>query len=206
MSRASLRATGPIVQTREQWLRAATQSLGAHFFPVCDSPLPEKLSCSCGFPYKSREAIGQCWGPKAATDGTTHMFISPCQAEPVRVLDILLHEMIHAAIGTEEGHGKKFKAAMRAVGLEGKATATIANPGTELHARLTRIAEELGPYPHSALRKDLGEKKKKEKKAGGWIRLVSPECEEYKVVISPKQLEEHGAPTDPWGNEMEVVS
>lgn len=189
--------------TREDWLTRATVALSEKFFPLADgrTRMPEKWACSCGFPYKSREAIGQCWPPTVSGDGTTHMFVCPTQAEPVRVLDILLHEMGHAAVGCDKGHGKEFKVFCREVGLEGKATATVANPGTELHATLSRIAEELGPYPHVAISKTV-QKKRKEKKAGGWVRLMSETKSEYRVVISPKQLEEHGYPCDPWGDEM----
>ncbi len=150
--------------TREAWLTAATHLLAAHFLPLADgkTKLPEKWACSCGFPYRSKEAIGQCFPPTLSADGTTHMFVCPTQAEPVRVLDILLHEMGHAAVGCDKGHKKEFKAFCEEVGLSGKATVTVAEPGTELHTKLTRIAAQLGPYPHAP-------------------------------------------PTDPWGNEMEVV-
>jgi hypothetical protein len=210
---ANLKSPEIAVLTREQWLIAAAHALSVHFFPIAAGTrkeagkkmheLPRKLQCSCGFPYKSREAIGQCWSPKLSADGTTQVFVSPCQDEPVRVLDILLHELIHAAVGTEEGHRGEFKRVATALGLSGKMTATIAEPGSELHARLSRIARDLGPYPHKAVNKDAGgEGKKKKKKGGGWVRLMSESEPEYRVVISPRQLDEHGVPTDPWGDPM----
>lgn len=190
--------------TREDWLTRATVALSEKFFPLADgrTRMPEKWACSCGFPYKSREAIGQCWPPTVSGDGTTHMFVCPTQAEPVRVLDILLHEMGHAAVGCDKGHGKEFKVFCREVGLEGKATATVANPGTKLHDELSSIARTLGPYPHAAITKGGPGQKKPKKKKGGWVRLMSETEPEYRVVISPKQLEEHGAPRDPWGDVM----
>lgn len=121
------------------------------------------------------------------------------------MLDILLHELIHAAVGTEEGHRGEFKRVALALGLQGKMTATIAEPGTELHGKLSRIARELGPYPHKALNKNTGTEKRKKEKKGGWVRLMSETENEYRVVISPKQLEEHGVPRDPWGDEMVPV-
>ena len=209
---ANLKSPEPATLTREQWLNAATHALGAHFFPVAAGTkkdagkkmhvLPKKLQCSCGFPYKSKEAIGQCWSPSLSADGTTQVFVSPCQDEPVRVLDILLHELIHAAVGTNEGHKGEFKKVAVALGLRGKMTATRAEPGTELHGKLSRIARELGPYPHKALNKNTGTEKKKKEKKGGWVRLMSETENEYRVVISPRQLEEHGVPRDPWGDEM----
>ena len=69
---------------------------------------------------------------------------------------------------------------------------------TPLRQTYNHIAERLGAYPHPAIRPGQG----KSKAGGGWIRLVSPDCEDYKVVVSPKAVEEHGLPKDPWGNEM----
>jgi hypothetical protein len=43
------------------------------------------------------------------------------------------------------------------------------------------------------------------KKGTTWTRLMSPEDDTYRITISPKNLEEHGPPTDPWGNEMVPV-
>lgn len=191
-----------IHKTREEWLTAASYALGEQFFPLEDgAKLPKKMACSCGFPWRSKDAIGQCFSPEASSDGTTHMFVCPTQDDPVRVLDILLHELGHAALGVEEKHGKKFRAFVKAVGLTGKPTATVAEPGTELHATLVRIARALGPYPHKAVVKTVKGKEKK-KGNGGWVRMYSVNEEDYKITISPKQLEESGPPLDPWGDKM----
>jgi hypothetical protein len=189
--------------TREGWLLDAVALIDKAFFDDAGYTMPKKLAVSCGIPYGKASAIGQCWDPKVAADGTTHMFICPSMDEPVRVLDILLHEMIHAAVGIEEGHKGAFRKLVKEFGLMGKVTATYAEPGSECHRRLARIATELGPYPHKAMVKRTN---KKEGKGGsGWIRLVSPQEEGYKLVISPKMIEEFGLPYDPWGNEMEPV-
>lgn len=189
-------------ETREAWLMSATALLAAEFFPILDTKekLPVKMACSCGFPWKQPKAIGQCFSAESAADGTVHMFVCPTQDDPVRVLDILLHEMGHAALGIEEAHGKRFKAFCREVGLSGKATATVAEVGTALHAKLSAIAEQLGVYPHTALVKT--QKAKKKAAAGGWVRMMSATEEDYKITISPKQLEKNGPPLDPWGEKM----
>lgn len=184
--------------TREGWLAAGMKALGHRYFEDKGYGLPARMQCSCGWCRGNAKAIGQCWSPEVTADGTTHMFICPTLGEPVTVLATLLHEMIHAAIGVEEKHGKLFRKLAKEMGLAGRATATYAEPGTPLHADLCIIAEKLGVYPHSAMVK----KPAKQKKSNGWIRLRSTEDENYKVVISPKMVEEHGAPVDPWGNEM----
>ena len=35
-----------------------------------------------------------------------------------------------------------------------------------------------------------------------WSRLMSVNDSKYTVTISPRVMEEHGRPVDPWGDEM----
>lgn len=187
---------------REAWLQAAMTELDKAFFAENGYKLPERLEVSVGFARGSKKAIGICFDPVHSVEQATQMWVCPTQDEPTRVLDILLHEMIHASVGCEEGHKGLFRKLAKEFGLEGKMTATYVTEGTELHKRLASIATTLGPYPH---KKMVLKPKEKGKGGSGWIRLVSPNDETYKVVISPKVLEEHGAPTDPWGDLMEQV-
>lgn len=187
--------------TREGWLVAATALLNKEFFDGHGYTLPTKLACSCGFPKGARgKAIGQCWGTETSTDGTINMFICPTQDAPIRVLDILLHELCHALAGIPAGHKGPFKKLVKEFGLVGKATATYAEEGSELWKKLSHMAEVLGPYPHKAMTPNM--KKKDRGSMGGWVRLHSTQEEGYKVLVSPKQIEEHGLPRDPWGEEM----
>jgi hypothetical protein len=138
---------------REQWLSQAAQRLAQ------DILAPASLTCptvrvSCGFPSRSAlsskaKRIGECWDGSSCKDGTPQLFISPILADPVRVLDVLTHELIHAAIGCRHKHDKTFAKAARACGLIGKPTSTEAGP--ELAARLNTLAATLGPYPHAAI-------------------------------------------------------
>ncbi len=119
------------------------------------------------------------------------------------MLDILLHELIHAQVGCEAGHKGPFKKLMKEFGLVGKATATYAEEGSDLWRQLSHISEQLGPYPHKAMQPM---KKTKERGSmGGWVRLQSEHDEAYKVLCSPKMLDEHGVPLDPWGDKMVPV-
>ena len=106
------------------------------------------------------------------------------------MLDLLLHELIHATVGTHEGHKGAFKRLAVACGLSGKMTATIA--GEALTPRLADIVASLGEYPHSALNPASGAKK-----AG--TRLIKCECLEcgYIVRTTSKWLDDMGAPICP---------
>jgi len=185
---------------REAWLVAATGALEEKYFKGNGYKLPKDVRVSCGFPRASAMAIGQCWDPKVSDDGTYEIFICPTQAAPIRVLDILLHELIHAAVGTEEGHKGKFRQLAKEFGLAGKMTATFAEDGSELHAELASLATQLGHYPHAAMTK-----KKKPTKPNKWVRYVSKTETTYRVVINEDRVEEWGIPCDFNGEEMELV-
>ena len=65
----------------------------------------------------------------------------------MRILDILLHELIHARLPDGAGHNKDFRTWMKKLGLKGKPTATIAEKGSPLYDKLKEIVEKLGPLP-----------------------------------------------------------
>lgn len=192
-------------ETRETWLKAAMDHLNDTFFKPADLPLPEKLFVSIGWAKNAGKgnAIGQCFPPAWSGDEkAVNMFICPRLGDPVEVLATLLHEMVHAAVGCEHGHKAPFKRVIKQFGLAGKATATYAEPGTDCHDKLLGISGTLGPYPHVLM---VARKKSKRGSMGGWVRLMSTNEETYKVLVSPKMLEEHGYPVDPWGDEMVPV-
>ena len=89
------------------------------------------------------------------------------------MLDTLVHEMVHAIVGTECGHKGAFKHLARAVGLEGKLTATHA--GDYLAATLVSInstlAGRFGAYPHAPL------KVNKRKKGSRLIKVTCDGCD-----------------------------
>lgn len=188
--------------TREGWLTSAMRAIEKKIFNDAGYDLP-KMRVSCGFPKATTaRAIGQCWDTKVSADETYEMFISPTLGNPVEILATLLHEMIHACVGIDEGHKGAFRKLAKEFGLEGKMTATYAAEETELCFYLTILGDRLGSYP-GAVMKPVP--KEKGKGGSGWVRLQSPENSIFKVVISPKFVEEFGVPKDPWGNDMVPV-
>lgn len=151
---------------REEWLTQAVAKL-TPLFKGAGLEIPA-LRVSCGFPSRGglalkKKVIGECWDGLCSTDGKPQLFISPmlnensCDLQPAipfaatqGVLATLVHELVHASIGTKAKHGPKFRAAMKKVGLEGKPTATTADAA--MVERLGRMLMELGPYPHSELK------------------------------------------------------
>ena len=153
-------ATGRLnAPNREAWLGAAVEILRPTMAKIGELP---KLRVACGFPSpgglaRRRRTVGQCWSPKFSADGTVEIFVSPTLADGLEVLDTLIHELLHAVVGTEHGHKGPFKRAMRRVGLVGRPTAT--RLGDELPTLIRgRILPDLGSYPHASLTPILAEK------------------------------------------------
>ena len=188
---------------REDWLNAGVAALQKTFFKPNDLEFAHPLKVSVGWCRGSNKAIGQCWSSNASLSGFVEIFISPQLADPVRVLDVLLHEMIHAHLGNGKGHGKEFKKLKEQFGLAGRVTATIAEVGSDLYNQLNAMAQSLGEFPHSAICPSTEkEGKKEEPKQAPWVRFKSKTMDSYRVMVSPKSLEEFGIPKDPNGEEL----
>lgn len=108
---------------------------------------------SCGFASTGIRAghIGQCWSRKSCSSAINQIFVCPTLEDPVVVLDTLVHEMAHAVDNCENGHGKAFKKIATTIGLVGPMRSASAGP--KLRQVLQNLADRLGPYPHSALKK-----------------------------------------------------
>lgn len=189
-------------KTREGWLTAAANDILTPFIVArtCTIPVVEgQLSTghdidsriSVGWPKGKRTVIGQCW--YSSEDKIPQIFISPELIDPSRVIDVLLHEMIHARLGGQFGHKKEFKRLALACGLEGKMTATVA--GEWLKEEIENWVKELGVYPHSQL--DLSKAKKQT------TRLLKCSCEScgYIARVTSKWIDEIGAPICPCNND-----
>lgn len=184
--------------TREAWLLAATEKLKP-LFKQHGHDIPE-LRVSVGFPglRSAKKAIGQYWHAEACLDAVPQIFISPVLSSPIRALDVLVHELVHACT---PGHGHKgaFAKLARAIGLQGKLTATVAGPELEKH--LANLVVELGDYPHAGI--TLTDRKKQT------TRLNKAECQScgYTVRVTAKWLDSVGAPLCPCsGEQMEVTN
>lgn len=173
---------------REEWMDELTARFRESFFNGDLLPELPRVRLSCGFPKGSRNAVGQCWNAKCSKDETFEIFIHPSVSNAEEVAHILLHELIHAAVGLECKHRGAFKKAATTVGLEGPMRATV--PGDELKAKLYRLTKPLGAYPHAELVAKDGPKKE-------GTRMLKLECPGCGMVIrtTKKWIETTGAPT-----------
>ncbi len=138
------------MQLREAWLEQAVKLL-RDYMATCSIYLYSYPRASCGFPSRGGEGgvIGQCFSPKVSRDGRVQIFVSPVISGSIEVLGVLLHELIHAAVGVEHKHGKEFSQAAKKVGLVRPWRSTTV--GETLRPELDRIMTLLGHYPHAAI-------------------------------------------------------
>jgi len=158
---------------RETWLQQAVELIRP-WFTEAGYKLPAVVHVSVGFPSKgalSRKVarLGECWKPQVSADGNSQIFINPTMADGLRVLDVLVHELIHAAL-PEAGHKHAFGKAKVALLLEGPNKATVATP--ELIVKLQALVATIGEYPHSALSPALNGEKKQT------TRMIKVTCEQ----------------------------
>jgi len=180
---------------REAWLHAAAERLKLLFEPL-DVKIPD-VKISCGWSKRAgKNSIGWCWHAETAADGVNQIYVSPELDDPVQVLGVLLHEMVHASDNGQSKHTGHFRRTALAVGLTGKMTATVPTP--ELAVTLTGMASGLGAYPHAKISPGL----RMMKQGTRMIKLSCPCCG-YTVRTTAKWLDE-GMPQCPHGTEMEL--
>lgn len=141
--------------TREGWLRAATEELRP-YFDRCRYPLPKNIRFAIGFPSTGRKGnrVGECWHSSTSADGHFEIFIRADQSDPRVVLGVLVHELVHIVVPIDAKHGKRYRDAALKIGLTGKMVHAM--PGILLQKRLDELAETLGRLPHARLNIELG--------------------------------------------------
>lgn len=167
-------------ETREAWLNAFVALARPQFVKV-GAPLPERVRVSVGFTSTGARSnrIGECWHNEASADGYFEIFLKPTIETDARMADILTHELVHAAVGIEAGHGPKFKRVAEALGLRGKMTSTVASAGWYTWA--LPILDIVGPMPYGVLNQGKSTAKPKQKTnllkvecvACGWLARVT---------------------------------
>jgi hypothetical protein len=161
--------------TREQWLSIALHKHVAPLLAHHGATVPADALVSVGWPGggSARKRIGECWSRAMSSKGVNEIFISPkISDQPSQMIEILIHEAIHAADDCASGHKGFFSRTAKAVGLEGKMTATVA--GTELNAWINATVAKLPKIEHSRL--DISGRKKQT------TRMLKLSCDECDAV------------------------
>jgi hypothetical protein len=175
------------VPNREAWLRAAYAMLRKDLLPEA----PEHCAVTWGFPSRGatsrrRRTIGECWsrsGINGKVEGDHIILVSPTISEPAKIVDTLLHEMVHASLPEGTGHRKGFSRLAARVGLVKPWTATTASP--ELKAKIEAMLAKLGPWPGGQIVAKPREKSRQLKavcKCGRILRMSAKVAAEGEVI------------------------
>lgn len=191
--------------TREQWLRLVLEWTGQNVFGCGDAPSqPDTVRASVGWPSagglgKKKRVIGQCWAFECSEGKYSEIFISPYLSSAQEVVETLIHEVCHAAVGVEAKHKGAFVQAAKAVGFTKPWTSTPATE--ELKNKIGHFLEEVPAYPHAKLdAKLVGGPTKPQKNRH--LKLVCPNC--GYTIRSTAQWIEIGMPTCHCGGLFEL--
>jgi hypothetical protein len=202
------------IETREGWLGAVRDhKVIQALFEATGFPIPENTRVSCAFPGSRARArktkrIGECWNAANSADNHFEIMVTPIMADPVQVAGVLIHELVHAAVGLECGHRGNFRKVALGVGLAGKMTATHESPA--LVAILESVIKEIGPYPHATLNADRTRQSTRmikvvcgDSNCPG-LRVVGSKLQPYSFRMSRKNIEmfDGELPTCPCGSRM----
>lgn len=186
---------------REEWLQRAVEELNGELFrlrlPMLTVP---PVHVSVGWPSRGgtstkKRVVGQCWRAETSADGVPHIFITPMEADAIEVLSTIVHEMIHA-IHPDAKHKGEFITTAKELGFTSPWTSTPI--GEDLMPVLSKVADTLGPYPHSALTPTAAVEKPQSTRM---LKILCPDC--GYTLRTTKKWVEVGLPTCPCGGEME---
>ena len=174
------------IKLREDWLQRATTMIVAKWQGTVT--VPADVQVSCGFPGggSPRRRIGECWPRSRSERKVNQIFISPLLGDPLVALDVLGHELLHAADDCKSGHGRDFTRNSKKVGYTG-GKHSEATPATK--EWLDSIIAEIGPYPHGAVKLSA----KKSKTSAGLHKYLCTTCDDV-LYTTEKNVTIFGAP------------
>ena len=191
--------TRKTIKSREEWLKLALNEISERMFEKAGASVPTDCKVSVGFPGggSARKRIGECWPRSRSTLGVNEIFINPKLRDQFAMLEVLVHEAIHAADDCASGHKGFFRKTAKAVGLEGKMTATHAGP--ELASWIKDVLLQRLPALEygSLLLDDV------KRQSTRMLKIECPSCG-YVARTTAKWLEV-GVPTCCCGTEMGVA-
>jgi len=176
-----------LVMHRELWLIKATNILRTRWASM-GVTVPDDVKVTCGFPGggSPRRRIGECWPRGRSAANVNEVMISPVLDRPLDVLDVLGHELLHAADDCKSGHGAAFTANSKRVGYSGGKHSKIVTP--EAVALVQVMLEKLGAYPHAKV-----ELTAKKRNASHGLHKLECGCGNCSYMTA-KKIEEFGFP------------
>lgn len=141
-----------MMKTREEYLQSVVDLFRRDLRRV-GITVP-RVHISVGMTGQGR-TIGLTYARVHSPDNLNQIFISPELYETNLVIGVVGHEVCHAILNCEGGHGKKFTLLARQLGMT--KPYTVITPGPIMQEKCEVIKSRLGKYPHPGF-KYLGER------------------------------------------------
>lgn len=147
----------------EVWLNHAIEELRPHFSNAGYKIPP--VHVSVGFstdgykPNAKINTIAVCHARCLSKDNVNEIYITPLKTEPVDVLAVLAHELVHAIDDCQSGHGAGFQKISFALKLSDNPQVSLAD-FRETIENFRAIAITLGKYPRGTVNYHKGFKQK----------------------------------------------
>lgn len=133
---------------RQAWLMKAVDILKHDFWQIGETIPEVKVNDEWPSDYSpSEDTLGHyrtIWEPDVG-DTNIEITVHPDITNALDVLSILVHELVHAAVGATCAHGGEFLRVAAAIGLDDGGPTALAEE--VLLLRLCEIVEILGSYP-----------------------------------------------------------
>ena len=164
---------------RVAWLERVYRFFNEELF---SKDCPYAANISWGWPSsRAKTALGEASELLKDANSEFLISISPLINDTTDLLDTLVHEMVHLAVGTEYNHGKVFSRYAKKVGLQRPWRTT--SPSERLKEMFKRTVIKFGDFPKGYVQLPKGKKKQ-----GTRLRLYTCRCE-IKIRVASDDLD-----------------
>jgi hypothetical protein len=124
-----------------------------HLCPLIESiglKLPSRLHIEYDLIEYARErtkAIGHCLHGDGNRDGNPQIYISPDLNDPVKIAEVILHELLHAALPIRVNHGQPFGQYAKRLGIRMMSTDGVTRATAKLDNHFRFLIGLIGDYP-----------------------------------------------------------
>lgn len=162
----------------EEWLDHAVSGLREYFARFGHVVPPVLVNCGYGpfgyYPKRKNNHDGLCLAKRYSKDHINEIYIAPHITEPIEVMFVLAHELIHAVDDVFSLHGATFKEIARDLGMRECGNVRYVDYVRAIQ-EFAKIAEPLGRYPRSGINYQNS------------LNLANPEYQEQRKAEKERQ-------------------
>ena len=179
---------------REEWLNAAVDEWRKDFKAVGVKVPSVWVSTSA--PMRGN-IIGLCYPSNTASDKRNQIWVSTDVNKASDVLAVIAHEMVHASLDCEGGHGREFQGVARKIGFVSPWTQSV--PGQTMRERIKEISGVLGDYKGPRFYRSVDEANNGGAQTTRMIKICCDGCG-YSLRTTRKWIDLYGPPICPKEN------